>query len=102
MSDEIHILPAEGQSAAEVAEVFANAAKSQGLDAGAINVEGDEVIVPEDLAASLRTGLRSFPPVNQNYVLQEPVQLFHPGTTAADGEPIGVLEGFGVVVNQSA
>lgn len=46
--------------------------------------------------------VKQFPPVNQNYVLKEPVQLYKPGTTAAEGDPIGVLEGFGVIVNQSA
>lgn len=100
MSDEIHIVPAEGQSAEEVAEIFTKAAKSQGLDAGAINVDGNEVIVPEDIAANLRTNLRSFPPANQNYVLHEPV-LYKPGSTAAEGESVAVLEGFGVIVNQS-
>jgi hypothetical protein len=108
VSDEIHISPAEGQSAAEAAEVVTKAAETRGLDTDGIEVAGDEVIVPLDVAVELLPKLRSsspvkaFPPVNQTYMLQEPVQFYKPGTTAAEGEPIGVLEGFGVVVNQSA
>lgn len=103
MSDEIHISPAEGQSVEEAAEVVTKAAEARGLDTEGIEVRRDEVIVPLDVAAELLPKLgRSFPPVNQNYVLQEPVQFYKPGATAADGDPIGVLEGFGVVVNQSA
>ncbi|WP_436497149.1 hypothetical protein [Actinokineospora sp. HUAS TT18] len=97
MSDEIHILPAEGQSAEEVAEIFTNAARSQGLDADAINVDGDEVIVPEDIAANLRTNLGSFPPVNQLYTLKEPVHLSATDTTG----PTGVLQGFDVIVGHN-
>jgi hypothetical protein len=102
VSDEIHILPAEGQSAKEVAEVFTKAAEAQGLDADAIELDGNEVIVPQEVAANLQTNLRSFPPVNQNYTLLEPVKLYEPGSTAAEGDPSGVLGGFALVVNQSA
>ncbi|MBW5483767.1 twin-arginine translocation signal domain-containing protein [Streptomyces bambusae] len=43
----------------------------------------------------------AFPLVNQNLALSEPVQLFKPGTTAAEGDPIGVLEGFDAIANQT-
>jgi hypothetical protein len=52
-------------------------------------------------AAGNEAPVKAFPPVNQNYALKEAVQLYKPGTTAAEGEPIGVLEGFGVVVNHA-
>lgn len=70
------------------------------MDADAINVDGNEVTVPEDVAASLRTNLRSFSPVNQNYVLLEPVRL-SPKAPPPRGEPAGMPQGFGVIVNQS-
>ncbi|MFG2640125.1 hypothetical protein ACGFYP_03975 [Streptomyces sp. NPDC048370] len=97
MSDEIHIIPAGGQSAEEVAEVFAKAAEARGMDADAISVDGGEVILPQDIAANLRTNLRSFPPVNQTYTLQEPMQL-----SDKDGLLQGGLQGFDVMVNHDS
>ena len=102
MSDEIHVIPTEGQSADEVAEVFTKAAAAQGLDADAINVEGDEVLVPQDIAATLRTNMKSFPPVNQTYQLTEAIMLSMPGATAHDGGMTGKLDGFSVIVDQSS
>ncbi|WP_282702694.1 hypothetical protein [Streptomyces sp. CC219B] len=68
----------------------------------AIEADGDEVIVPQDVAANLRTNLRSFPPVNQLYTVQEPVQLYAPDGSEASGGPVaGQLDGFDVIVSQS-
>jgi len=88
--DKIHIIPAEEQSAEEVAEILTTVAAAQGLE-DEVYVEGDQVIVPRSLHVTFQGNARSFPPVNQNYVLQEPVQLYNPGTTAAEGQPIGTL-----------
>jgi len=44
----------------------------------------------------------AFPPVNQSYTLHEPVNLYSSGGDAGQGDKIGTLESFGVVVNQSA
>ncbi|MFG2715301.1 hypothetical protein ACGFX2_32775 [Streptomyces goshikiensis] len=45
--------------------------------------------------------VNAFPPVNQNYVLQEPVSFYTPGSTDPDAQ-VGTLEAFGAVMNQSA
>ncbi|MGW2707326.1 twin-arginine translocation signal domain-containing protein [Streptomyces sp. NPDC001340] len=54
--------------------------------------------------ATLRSeNVNSFPPVNQLWTLKEPVTLYEPGGSAAQGSPVvGTLEGFNVIVNQSA
>jgi hypothetical protein len=46
--------------------------------------------------------VKAFPPVNQNYGLQEPVQFYPQGGSAANGDaPIGELSAFGVLMNQA-
>ncbi|MFF5426395.1 MULTISPECIES: hypothetical protein [unclassified Streptomyces] len=54
--------------------------------------------------ATLRAvDVKAFPPVNQLYTLQEPVQLYPADDSAAAGtEPVGALEGADFIVNQSA
>ncbi|MFE9687775.1 hypothetical protein [Streptomyces sp. NPDC006285] len=54
--------------------------------------------------ATLRAAdVQQFPPVNQLFTLQEPVQLYPAGDSAAAGtEPVGALEGAEFIVNQSA
>jgi hypothetical protein len=98
--DMIHIIPAEEQSAEEVAEIFAKVAEAQGLQ-DEVHVEDGEVLVPKSLNVTFQGDSRAFPPVNQVYQLQEPVKLYAPDSTVGE-EPTGVLEGFGVVVNQSS
>lgn len=78
--DMIHIVPAEEQSAKEVAEILSQVAAAQGLE-GEVRVEGDEVVVPRSLNVTFEgntraTNVHSFPPVNQLYTLQEPVKLY--------------------------
>lgn len=48
------------------------------------------------------TDVKAFPPVNQTYTLQEPVKLYAQGGSDPSNEPIGTLDGFDVIVNQSA
>ncbi|MFJ8661192.1 hypothetical protein [Streptomyces sp. NPDC093795] len=74
MSDnEIHVIPADGQSVEEVAEIFTALAAEQGLESE-VHVDGEGVIVPRTLTAP--SGLHDFPPKNQQpYTLQGPVQL---------------------------
>jgi len=70
----IHVIPADGQSAEEVAEIFTVIAAEQGLESE-VHVDGEEVIVPRSL--TVRTvNLTGFPPPNDMYALQEPVDLF--------------------------
>ncbi|QGZ52624.1 hypothetical protein GPZ77_33885 [Streptomyces sp. QHH-9511] len=49
------------------------------------------------LAMAGQAHAEPFPPVNQFYTLQEPVQLF-----MATGEAAGTLDDFAAVVNQSS
>ncbi|MEU1482064.1 hypothetical protein [Streptomyces sp. NPDC005760] len=70
----IHVIPADGQSAEEVAEIFTVIAADQGLESE-VHVDGEEVIVPRSL--TVRTvNLTGFPPSNEKYTLQQPVNLF--------------------------
>ena len=46
--------------------------------------------------------VESFPPDNQQWTLEAPVMLYQPGTTAAEGEPIGTLEEFNATVDPAA
>jgi hypothetical protein len=47
--------------------------------------------------------VKTFPPVNQNYMLQEPVHFYPQGGSKANGDaPIGELPAFDVLMNQSA
>ncbi|MEV0220424.1 hypothetical protein [Streptomyces sp. NPDC050704] len=103
MSDDmIHIVPAEEQSAEEVAEILTTVAAAQGLE-DEVHVEGGEVVVPRSLKVMFQGNISTFPPVNQTYTLQEPVALYAPGDSAGQGSSeSGTLEGFAVVVNQSA
>ncbi|MFH8837615.1 hypothetical protein [Streptomyces sp. NPDC017868] len=79
MRDEIRIAPADGQAAEDVADVLAQAAEAQGLDAGEITLSGDQVVVPRALATRMdSSGLTGFPPENQAYRLQGPVDLIDP------------------------
>ncbi|MEV7519335.1 hypothetical protein [Streptomyces sp. NPDC091371] len=74
MSDnEIHVIPADGQSAEEVAEIFTAIAAEQGLE-GEVHVDGAEVIVPRTLTVSTGS-LSTFPPSNDRYALQGAVAL---------------------------
>ncbi|MGW0425258.1 twin-arginine translocation signal domain-containing protein [Streptomyces sp. NPDC003015] len=58
---------------------------------------------PTKYATLKATDVKAFPPVNQPYTLQEPVQLYLQGGSRAQGtDPAGTLEGFDVIVNQSA
>jgi hypothetical protein len=54
--------------------------------------------------ATLRSeNVKEFPPVNQPWTLTEPVTLYEPGGSEAEGSPVvGSLEGFHAIVNQSA
>ncbi|MEU5583007.1 hypothetical protein ABZ791_36035 [Streptomyces huasconensis] len=54
--------------------------------------------------ATLRAAdVQQFPPVNQLFTLQEPVQLYSAGGSEATGTgPAGALEGADFIVNQSA
>ncbi|MEU0809830.1 hypothetical protein [Streptomyces sp. NPDC005970] len=71
MSDDvIHIVPTEGQSVEEVAEIFSQAAATQGLE-GEVQVKGEQVIVPRSLSVSLS----NFPPKGDVYQLQQPIDL---------------------------
>ncbi|MGW0393874.1 hypothetical protein ACWDYJ_23865 [Streptomyces sp. NPDC003042] len=49
------------------------------------------------------TEVKAFPPVNQSWTLQNPVQLYPQGGSEADGTaPDGELQGFDAIVNQSS
>ncbi|KOG36607.1 MULTISPECIES: hypothetical protein [Streptomyces] len=82
MSDnEIHVIPADGQSAEEVAKIFTAIAAEQGLE-GDVHVDGEEVIVPRTLTVSTGS-LSTFPPSTDRYALDEPVRL----SGSPTGEP---------------
>ncbi|MFG3509417.1 hypothetical protein ACGF5F_28390 [Streptomyces sp. NPDC047821] len=58
---------------------------------------------PTEHATLRAADVRQFPPVNQLYGLQDPVQLYPVDGNAAGGtEPAGALEGADFIVNQSA
>ncbi|MFE0805459.1 hypothetical protein [Streptomyces sp. NPDC058812] len=68
---------------------------------------GEETVVASmDTAtyATLRSdNVESFPPVNQPWTLQEPVTLYEPGGSEAQGsQVVGTLEGYDATVNHAA
>jgi hypothetical protein len=67
---------------------------------------GEETVMastdPAKYATLRSEDVKEFPPAGRPWTLQEPVTLYQPGTTAAEGEPVGVLEGFNAIVNQSS
>ncbi|WP_412075871.1 hypothetical protein ACLF6K_08480 [Streptomyces xanthophaeus] len=67
---------------------------------------GEETVIastdPAKYATLRSESIKSFPPVNQTWTLQEPVTLYVAGTTAAEGSAVGMLEGFNLTVNQPA
>jgi len=62
--DTVHIVPAEEQTAEEVAEILTEVAAAQGLE-DEVYVEGGEVIVPRSLNVTFQGNARSFPPARR-------------------------------------
>jgi hypothetical protein len=71
--DTIHIVPAEGQSAQEVADVLSGAARAQGIEDG-VRIDGDRVLLARAFAPEAPF-LAGFPPESAQYRLAEPIEL---------------------------
>ncbi|MGY5002842.1 hypothetical protein [Streptomyces griseus] len=68
---------------------------------------GTETVIaatdPKKYATLRAADVKAFPPVNQQYTLQVPVKLYpQGGSEAEEAEPVGVLEGFDAIWNQSS
>ncbi|MYV99229.1 hypothetical protein [Streptomyces sp. SID3343] len=74
MSDDtIHIVPAEGQNAQDVAKVLSGAARAQNIE-DTVRVDGDRVLLARAFAPEAPS-LAGFPPESAQYRLSEPIEL---------------------------
>ncbi|MFI2645754.1 hypothetical protein [Streptomyces sp. NPDC018610] len=88
--DEVHVIPADGQSAEEVAEIFTTIAAEQGLE-DEVKVDGEKVIVPRSLSVRTSNVLTTFPPRSDIYSLTAPIELY--GTPEDEpGDPFTIRD----------
>lgn len=57
---------------------------------------------PSQYATLRSDNIKQFPPVNQPWRLHQPVSLYKPADSTAQGSPVGSLDAFDAIVNQAA